>query len=352
MSLKTLDVAIGAVFLFLLLTFVASAILEIVARGWNWRAKNLHAAVEIMLEGTHLVTAKDVFNNPMVLALSQRAGSIPRMDILERMGWRERKDRTPPSYIPAATFSAAVLEVILKKAGNSERNHRDKSLTVRLPELSPEGAIKAVREVVGTQANSTSALLSVLITTLASQGSSIQAVRFAIEKWFDQTMDRASGWYKRRTQSFLLAFGLLIAFLGNVDTIAVVQWLWGSDSARQAVLVAATNYENQVHPGSKPAAGYGTTDPVFQNLADRIQKADQEISKLQYPIGWDLEPKVWLSKLKAKQWPLKRKTESSYPQYFLGCLITAIAISMGSTFWFDSLQKLLSIRSSGPKPAR
>jgi hypothetical protein len=37
---------------------------------------------------------------------------------------------------------------------------------------------------------------------------------------------------------------------------------------------------------------------------------------------------------------------------FLGCAVTAIAISLGAPFWFDTLQKAVNIRSTGPKPSK
>jgi len=342
MSLKTLDVAIGTVFLFLLLTFIASAILEFISRTMNWRAKNLYAAIASMLEGSELVTPAVFVDNPMIVALGRDSRFISRFDILERMGWRPPNKRVPPSYIPPAIFSGAVLEVLLREAAVHL------SAEQRPVDLSPDGAITAIRLVVGAQLDSSDALSSVLITTLATQGSSIQAVRLALEKWFNDTMDRASGWYKRRTQSVLLAFGLITAFACNIDTIAVVQWLWKSDAARQAVLVAATNYEKQGSPGSKPVAGYGSDDPNYTKMATRVAGADQTIYELQYPVGWNINGKP--SELLLRSWSLERRDHSQLSQYLLGCLLTAIAISMGSTFWFGALESLINIRSSGPKP--
>ncbi len=343
MSLKTLDVAIGTVFLFLLLTFIASAVLEIVSRVLNWRAKNLYDAIAGMLEGNVLVDTANIIDNPMVVALGRDPKSISRLDVLERMGWRPPTHRVPPSYIPPATFSGAVLEALLKKAAALP------PVEEHSVELSPDGAIKAIRTVVGTQLKRNDALTSILITTLATQGSSIQAIRLALEKWFNDTMDRASGWYKRKTQSLLLCFGLLTAFACNIDTIAVVQWLWKSDAARQAVLAAATNYEKQGLPGSKPVAGSGSDDPNYASVATRVAQADQRIYELQYPIGWNIDTKSLNSHLCS--WSLERTNRSQFSQYLLGCLITAIAISMGSTFWFDTLETLINIRASGPKPS-
>ena len=343
MSLKSIDVAIGAVFLFLLLTFLASAILEIISRAMNWRGRNLYEAIAGMLEGSKLVKPLDVVSSPMVVALGRDPKLIPRIDVLERAGWRPPCKRVPPSYIPPATFSGAILEVLLREGA------AQLSTDGRSAELSPDGAIKAIRAVFGEQLDSKDALSSVLITTLATQGSSIQAVRLALEKWFNDTMDRASGWYKRRTQSVLLFLGLLTAFICNINTISVVQWLWKSDAARQAVLVAATNYEKQASSGSKPVAGSGSSDPTYKELATRVSTADQEIYSLQYPIGWNIRSEVPGSP--HCFWSLERRDHSNLLQYLLGCLITAIAISMGSTFWFNALQTLINIRSSGPKPS-
>jgi len=61
---------------------------------------------------------------------------------------------------------------------------------------------------------------------------------------------------------------------------------------------------------------------------------DHQLTSLQYPIGW---PSIAIGRF----WLV---------QYVAGALISAIAISMGSPFWFDALQNLLKIRGTGPKP--
>jgi len=156
---------------------------------------------------------------------------------------------------------------------------------VRLKEeLTPEGFIKALRERVA-DANGSDALLSVLRTTLATQGSSIQAVRLAIEKWFNDSMVRASGWYKRRTQVWLLAFGLLIAVGGHVDTIAISQWLWSGDAARQSVMAAAQSNAGRGNSAAAPPTA-AEMKKYFTDVAEQMGEADRQITNLQYPISW------------------------------------------------------------------
>jgi len=155
-------------------------------------------------------------------------------------------------------------------------------------------------------------------------------VRLALEKWFNDTMDRASGWYKRRTQSALLLLGLVMAFAANIDTIAVARWLW-------AVMDTASNYAQRLPALPAPATkDERKPSEALQSFSAQVAALDQQITTLQYPIGWSKE--TW--------------ERFSVLQFLLGGLLTAIAISMGSTFWFDALQNLVKIRATGPKPAR
>jgi hypothetical protein len=339
--LKAIDVAIGIAFLYLLLTFGASAAVEMFSSARNWRAQMLHDAIENMLGKNSLLTVDDIYKNPLVLALCRQKAAYSPLDLVEPFGWRPFKcSGGPPSYIPPATFSGAVLESLMNKE------------ELKIDDLSPDGAIQLIRRLLSKQVatqcacdspfSNKDALRSVLKTTLATQGASIQAVRFAVEKWFSDTMDRTSGWYKRRTQACLLIIGLVIAFGYNLNTIAVVRWLWESEAARQAAVAAAGDFvRNNPTPQQIPLLEPGKAGKLAQtsdgNRAAVILQVDKEINRLQYPIGW----KAAVIKDGWRSWIL---------EYLLGALITALAISMGSTFWFDAVQSLIKIRGTGPKP--
>ena len=336
-QLKAIDVAIGIAFLYLLITFGASAIVEFISTTLNWRAHMLHDAIENMLENSRFVAVRDIYNNPQVLALCRNNAAHSWVDLTERYGWRSN-GRTAPSYIPAATFSGAVLECLMNRALQSRGEPLD---------LSPLSVVKLISNLLTAQTLAPcpctvpgpqdDALRSILMTTLATQGASIQGVRFALEKWFNDTMDRVSGWYKRRTQACLLMIGLLVAFGGNVSTIAVVRWLWQGDAARQAAIAAASEFIKE-HPQTQTAAiTKDNKEPPGPgvDIAMKIVDADAQVSALHYPIGWQG------SKLTV-YWVLI---------YVFGALITALAISMGSTFWFDAIQSLINIRGAGPKPS-
>jgi hypothetical protein len=243
------------------------------------------------------------------------------------------KAKLDPSYIPAATFSAAVLQTIM----NNGMEPVDPA-----PEAVIQEIKKQLREYSSRKrAERFDALASVLSTTLATQGSSIQAVRLAIEKWFNDSMDRASGWYKRRTQARLLVIGLLLGFGCNIDTIGVARWLWQGDAARQSVVAVATEYAKNTPPPPADTSkdgmqkdGHGKAPTIPAQLAQIID-IDQKAAALQYPIGWP---------------HTKQENSLWFLQYIFGSLLTAIAVSMGSTFWFDALTSIIKLRGTGPKP--
>ncbi len=325
MSLKIIDVAIGTAYLFLLVTFIASAVHEVLARVFNWRAQNLAAAIEGMLGNSELLSAATVLGSPLIATLGRDVRFLSRLAFLERAGWRFAQGRIPPSYVPPSAFSGAVLEALLTQA-----------VTADTPlALSPDTAISAIRSMVATTRSETDPLASLLRTTLATQGQGIQALRLAIEKWFNDTMDRASGWYKRKTQATLFVIGLLVASVGNVDTIAVVKWLWLGDSARQAGLAVAATLVARNLPPSTGTSAVASARAVSDALRD-IVHADTKIAAEGYPVGWKGLPRGL----------------SDFASQLTGWLMTSIAISMGSTFWFDTLQSLLKLRASGPKPSK
>ena len=109
-SVKTIDLAIGVVLLYLLLTFAASALLELISIVANWRAQMLYDAIANMLQDSTLATVEDIYDNPLILALSRDNAAPSKVDWVEKFGWKPPRDGTPkggtpPSYIPAASFS-------------------------------------------------------------------------------------------------------------------------------------------------------------------------------------------------------------------------------------------------------
>src|SRR5207244_326071 len=59
----------------------------------------------------------------------------------------------------------------------------------------------------------------------AAQGD-LNRAQANIEAWYNSSMDRISGWYKRSTQWILLGIGLALAMGMNINTITIADYLY------------------------------------------------------------------------------------------------------------------------------
>jgi hypothetical protein len=73
------------------------------------------------------------------------------------------------------------------------------------------------------------------------------------------------------------------------------------------------------------------------------------------PLGWAEGPTVGADPIGcgiAQAWPSTDpgRWVAAFRQHWIGWLITVLAISLGSPFWFDLLNRFMSIRSGGKAP--
>jgi hypothetical protein len=194
-----LDVAIGLFFLYLLLSVVCSAIVEAIA-GWRqWRFKKLEQAIDQLLDGCdHKLWGEEGFWDDR------------RIRVLHD-GKRSRK----PSYIPARAFALAVLD----KVARDLRSHD--------PGLTPTAEIRKRRQQVEKIEIKT---VKATLSDVVSEGrTEFDDFRAALETKFDEVMDRASGWYKRKTQCALLLTAVVVTLVGNVDSVQIAESLSEGD---------------------------------------------------------------------------------------------------------------------------
>ncbi len=156
----------------------------------------------------------------------------------------------------------------------------------------------------------------------------IVVARTNVETWFNNAMDRANGWYKRNRQVGAFVIALILAALINVDSINIATHLWREPTLRQAVVAQAERYK-------LPAADTQEQTPLQDvgELETTFNELQQSLKKLDLPIGWKKTPQDWgiLSTIG-------------------GLIITAAAATLGAPYWFDILQKLIGIRSTGKVP--
>ena len=192
--LTLLELLIGLALSYLLVAVAASYVVEFIASYLNLRAKGLERFIaQSFGEGAHIENAtwaKAFYQHPIIQGLFTPTALT-------------RSEGSSPSYIPPATFSTALLDLLRSQGANVADGQRLQLKDIQLILASgklPDG------------------LKSVLQAALSKGAYEIKTVQQEIENWFDANMQRASGWYKRFTQLwlFVVALGLAAAF--NLDS--------------------------------------------------------------------------------------------------------------------------------------
>ena len=200
-----------------------------------------------------------------------------------------------------------------------------------------------------------------LIALVKNAEGNIDKLREQIEHWFDFSMDRVTGWYKRKMQWVTFIVGLIICVAFHVNTFTVVSHLAHDNKSREKVVQMANEYVAHNPPSVKTNAFDSTSDS-----ADTLMKRIDSLRKVAYQqitflndesdimgIGWNY---AWNHSYSEK-W---NNSKSWFCSVFLflgdfllnlpGILLTTLALLLGAPFWFDMLQKVINIRNSGKKP--
>lgn len=148
-----------------------------------------------------------------------------------------------PAYLEAATFVDILMDVI---GGN-------KSQTGNSPVSTDD-----VKKFISEGLNDNPDLKNILNLYLEKAEDDIKKFRILLENWYDDTMARVSGWYKRQVTKILFVIGMILAMAFKVSTIDVVRKLSEDKDARQAMVQNAADYV-RTHNISTPAKGGDTS---------------------------------------------------------------------------------------------
>ena len=405
LGLTLLDVSIGMIFIYLLLSLICAAANEIIEGYLGNRATDLERGIRELLDPNSQVSQTGIvaqlYNHPLVNGLYKgtynRFVAYRNKFVLFRWLVRLSAGTKLPSYIPARNFALALMDTVLPAssvntpgtpapadrpsgaAGTTSSAAPAAPLVVVAPAPLPPGPpaapnpLQPLRDAIGglTNVQTRSALLALV----DAAGYDVNKARENIETWFNNSMDRVSGWYKRRSQLILFILGFGVAVALNADSVTLVKNLSMDKAMRDSLVAAAESYakanpslapsstsapslppSSSASPSSAPTArpaDAASPSPAplpecakNENSPDcKFAKYKQEIGKLGVPIGWtDSADDKYL------KWPSNWTGLDSWLQQFywhwLGWLITALAVSFGAPFWFDMLNKFIRIRSA------
>jgi hypothetical protein len=346
---QILDVAIGLFFVYLLLSLLVTAANELLASITKRRAAFLWKGVKRMV-GPEV--AASMYNDPLICSLTFPGG------------WA---NRNRPSYIPSRAFAVTLLRNLNDNAASGvSLSDIQARLAAPAGKLSPGLARLLTTLLDETRERLASARNGAPADSIKASADEGEAFKQSIEMWFNSAMERVSGWYKRRTQAVLLVVALLVTITMNADTLQFVKVLWSDPAIRAAMVAQAQRGSREVaglvpqttaEQGPPPPPTRLPDDNDPQNLAEaRFNGAMDQIEALPLPMGWSVRADD-ASNAAFTMWPGFENDERTRSLWWAtlrfhmaGWLLTALAISLGAPFWFDILNKVISIRSAGKAP--
>jgi hypothetical protein len=218
----------------------------------------------------------------------------------------------------------------------------------------------AALSVISPELNQTLSSLFFNVEEYAAQKDiQIAKARENLEGWFNSSMDRVTGVFKRYNQAMALILGLIFSLILNVDSITIAQYLWREPTVRQIIVAQAANFQP-------------SDNPLPANPQAAVQQFSQQFYGLNLPMGWDVErygaqalynsdcqlfphgSQYFGIPLFGSNICLTQPHSAGQTNILLklfGILITAGATAQGAPFWFDILKKLVNLRGTGPNPA-
>ncbi len=289
-----LDVVIGLAFVYLLLALICTTIMEWIAQLGKMRANMLERSVQQLFDeenSPETPVTIEFFTHPLIQAL--------------------RSPNQRPSYIPGPIFAKALRDVLSQKQTGEQMSAGLKQ------------SLEALSGKAGAAPDETQ-----------------------LGEWYDQVMERVSGAYKRATRKWIiiLAFGLTV--ITNASTVRLAGNLWQNPTLRAYVVERArarleegppletVEYTEPDNP--KPTA---PVEPDTTKSRNTVLAEEQAL--LGDLLGWSGE------------WAALRGHYVSWPLlHLLGWVLTALAVSLGAPFWFDTLSRFMNLRGAGTPPPK
>lgn len=378
-----IDIAIGLMLMYLVLSLVCTVINEFIATKLKLRAASLESGLKQLLDDP---TIRDKFyNHGLINGAAQsvaRGGEALAKSLRGGATTVTPVDTTATTGVaPTVARSSAVAQAATQnkvapaKQGTGARSV-DPTTSVRTTAAAPGtehpsyisadtfvkallGSLDPTKPIPGIadlqpaiEALPTSNMRDALLAGLTAASSDFDKFRTEVAKWFDDSMERLGGAYKRQLKWISLIIGLAVAVIVNADSFDVGYALWSDNALRAQMVQTASEVVQKGLPEAK--------EPDLQVVAKAFDDANKALRPL--PIGWPLRtapgwPSVfspdpilnwgfvtWIAFLWFWCWFCFTK--------LVGWGVTAFALSLGAPFWFDLLSKFINIRGTGTKPQR
>jgi hypothetical protein len=378
-----IDVAISLVLVFLVFSIIVYVVQELVAVNFQYRGKMLWRAIAQLLDDAVFkdrlsIGREGLKNTGAVTPLTDVFFSHPQIKALQR------DDKTPTSYIPAENVGIALVDLV---AGNANApsgdlfNDFNNGLQVLAKQFAP--VVKPfLPNLPGggpmTSKQPAPPIVDVL-QSITKVSVSVDDLRKNIEKWYNEYMNRVTGWYQAHTVWTVRIIAVVVTLAFNLNCIRLVEDI-SKNSVLRSNLVGISE-----RIADHPATITDLYNKQFNQVADSINKVYQKgidtvkepektnlsnkrdsvvavaagiytdkrvgsihnltdtLSNAHLAIGWQSDP-LNIGKKKGLDWLW------AVLLAILGWGATAGCLSMGAPFWFNLLVQLVNVRRTGVKP--
>lgn len=335
-----LGVAIGVTFVFMLFSLFLSTLLEAISSMFKLRGRALRTTIAQLIDdpehdagrgrfgvgGQRIATAADGGADAPAAGAAPVAPGTPltfaSVFCHPLVGGADPKAK--PSYVPSSNFSTALVYALRADGAGDVM----KQLELRILSL-PQGQLR-----------------DALHTALLEAEGSLHHFKAGVERWYEHAIDRLAGQYKRFIQAATFVLGLAVAAAFNIDAVAIAKRLYVDPMLRKALEQQASDYVSNPPPqlvaqaASAPEldAAAAVTPDFNAHLAAARQAREDLLNAVPF-VANENRPNTWAGFV------------ASAKANGIGWLITALAGMLGGPFWFELLQKFVSLRGAGPKPA-
>jgi len=374
-----LETLIGLILVFALLSLLVSSLAEVVNSYFNERGVQLYRNISRLFEDNiNINFGQLLYSHPMITNLRKDVNSLPQ-------------------YISDAMFSQVLIEVV----GNTAREYafNDTKQRIALVETAADPFMRFQQGVANMHHTSLKLMLQqmveIAISTSDKPYEQLSKLETQIQQWYNDQMDRASGWFKTLMRKRLTWIALFVALMLNVDSITVFITIYKNPVLRNQLNAVAEkvadNYAQTKQDTTLTALQQATKAVDLSKLvrdstdttvlrtaltklklvdsitaiitkqqdsarATKIQQAQTQldyINGLGLPIGWHGDITPLNIKLNKPGGGLNLPGFiGNILLYIIGIAITTFSISTGAPFWFDLLLKFVNIRRAGKKPTQ
>lgn len=334
-SFPILDLVVGLIFVYFLLSVFCSSAVEMILTVQKVRAKVLEKWLYTIFDkeitqpdGKKLSLGQAIMDHCSITALSKPGES--------------------PSYIDAKNFTSALIEKITFDPANPKSIASDLNSIIEKIQNSHVLSTEYQRVLLSYAFEARDS-----VEALREKGvSEVQLFRSKVETWFNSSMDRLTGYLKQtHLRPITIGAAIVASLLLNADSISIAKYLYNNPEARAKVATQAYNISQDTlkrltkniddMKGLRDSATVKEFKATLKTGLDNMAEAKAAVEE-NIPLGWN--EKVF------------KNSEGNFSFWLalsklVGLAATVLAIVMGAPFWFDMLNKISNLRGAGPKPS-